>query len=684
MPNLGSKSHTHHDRKIHPKLRMIANGDTTVNVLRAEQCGVVAAKSRRVASRVPRLRRDDAEPLAKLPARVKAPRKLREVSSEILVNLFVELNGATNSQKKLPGETGRIGNVVTAQLPVSEVGALAADPRVSFVSVGDVINAPTPEISLAHVETPLRPDAIVETRDLHANGKGILVGIIDVQGFDFTHPDFLDADGKKTRFIRIWDQGGSTRPGPKRGSGVAPYDYGAEIEARHMNLAIANASTAGVSALDLEPQSQMADQSHGTHVASIAAGNHGICSEAVIAGVLIDLAQEDSDRRLSFYDSTRIANAVDYLFRLGAELEIPVSINISLGTNGHAHDASSAVSRWIDHALAVPGRCVSVAAGNAGQEAPVNSDDFGFIMGRIHTSGRIAASELDHDIHWNVVGNGVSDISENELEIWYQAQDRMAISIRPPGDDWIGPIEPGEFLENHQLSNLSFVSVYNELYHAANGSNYISIYLSPFFSDTFDQIAGVGAGTWTIRLHGREIRDGSFHGWIERDDPRRIGDTNFWRFPSFFTPQSNVDNSSVSSLACGHRIISVANLDETAEQINITSSQGPTRDGRTKPEVAAPGTDIVAARGFGPSDEEWISMSGTSMASPYVAGVIGLMLAVEPRLTAAQIGGIIKRTARPLPGHDFNWADDAGFGRMDTEACIQEAAAAFTRREAQP
>jgi subtilisin family serine protease len=662
---------------------MIANGDTTVNILRSEQCGVLAARTRSVASRVPMLRSDKAEPLVRRPAKVKAPLKLKEVSSDILVNLFVELNGLADSKQRLPGETGRIGNVATSQLPLSEVGALAADPRVSYVSAGDVINAPTPEISLANVATPRRPDAVSRTRNLHKNGKGVLVGIIDVQGFDFTHPDFLDGKGQ-TRFIRIWDQGGSARPAPESGSGVAPYDYGAELRADHLNQAISAAMGAGVSALDLEPQSQMTDKSHGTHVASIAAGNRGICSEAVIAAVLIDLSEEDSNRRLSFYDSTRIAHAVDYLFRLGAQLGLPVSINISLGTNGHAHDASSAVSRWIDHGLAVPGRSVCVAAGNAGQEAPTHADDFGFIMGRIHTSGRIAASGLDHDVFWNVVGNGVADISENELEFWYEAQDRMAVSIRPPGLDWIGPIEPGQFVENSQLSDLSFISIYNELYHAANGSNYISIYLSPFLTAAFDQIVGVRAGTWTIRLHGREIRDGRFHGWIERDDPRRIGDTGLWRFPSFFAPQSNVDNSSVSSLACGHRIISVANLEEAAERINVTSSQGPTRDNRTKPEVAAPGTDIIAARGFGPSGEGWVSMTGTSMASPYVTGVVGLMLAVEPRLTAAQIGGIVKRTARPLPGHDFAWADDAGFGRIDVEACIGEAKAAFARQEVQP
>ena len=137
-----------------------------------------------------------------------------------------------------------------------------------------------------------------------------------------------------------------------------------------------------------------------------------------------------------------------------------------------------------------------------------------------------------------------------------------------------------------------------------------------------------------------------------------------------------MENSSVSSLACGQRIIGVANLDAERGVINITSSQGPTRDNREKPEICAPGTDIVAANGFS-GEEDWVSMTGTSMAAPYVTGVVGLMLSVEPRLTAAQITGILRRTAAPLPGHDFNWRDDAGFGSIDANTCLREAARAF-------
>jgi subtilisin family serine protease len=424
--------------------------------------------------------------------------------------------------------------------------------------------------------------------------------------------------------------------------------------------------------------------SHGTHVASIAAGNLGICRNALIAGVLISLPYEDLDRRKSFYDSTRLAHAVQYLINIAEDFNPPrpISINISLGTNGHAHDASSPISRWIDSLLSVPGRAVSVAAGNAGQETPEYAGDIGFTMGRIHTSGCIPARGLDSDIEWNVVGNTINDISENELEIWYEAQDRFSVSIKPPDEPWIGPIEPGLYLENHQLKDKTFLSIYNELYHSANGCNYISVYLSPYLKQP--GVVGIKAGKWLVRLHGVDIHDGHYHGWIERDDPRprgQIGSQLYWSFPSYFSEVSNVDNSSVSSLACGQRIVSVANLHKDMYKINKSSSQGPTRDGRFKPDICASGTDVVAAKGFGNQNDKWISMTGTSMSSPYVAGVIGLMLGVENQLTAAQICGIIRRTAKPLPGTDYNWQNDSGFGEIDSEACVKEAKTAFNRKE---
>jgi subtilisin family serine protease len=417
-------------------------------------------------------------------------------------------------------------------------------------------------------------------------------------------------------------------------------------------------------------------------VASTAAGNRGICRKSLIAAVLISLSEADEDRRGTFSDSTRIADAIDYLVALAGKLKKRLSINISLGTNGHAHDGSGAISRWIDTVLSTPGRSVTVAAGNSGQERGETADDIGWVMGRIHTRGKIEAAGLTAEIEWMVVGNSLVDISENELELWFSPQDRFAVSLRTPSGKWVGPVEPREFIENRRLDDGSFLSIYNEIYHPANGANYMGIYLSPNLRS--NPVIGVPAGKWIVRLHGREIRDGRYDGWIERDDPRPFGNLaamKVWAFPSFFTERSTVDNSTVGSLGCGFKVLTVANLDVKANRINISSSQGPTREGRFKPDVAAPGTDIVAAKGFSTDGKQWIGMTGTSMASPYVAGIAGLMLAIEPKLTSAQIEGIVRSTAKPLPGGSYTWVNDAAFGVVDPEACLEQAGLVNARKD---
>ena len=668
--------------KIQPKLRMIADGSNDVNIVRSEQCAAMIVVKPTDANRLPILRGDEPVLSYFVP---EAPPKLEKLADEVRVNIFVETNSERNAlPNALKGKAQR-GNLVVATVQLKELPRIAKHKNVLNIELGEPLSAPTPEISNKEIKIPDPDRWRFGSSDKHRDGADVLIGIIDVQGFDFAHPDFLNDN--KTRFIRIWDQGGDARPSPHMQNPKLygeQFDFGAEFLSDHLNQAIEKSAELKVPPQEIECQSQMAPSSHGTHVASIAAGNHGICRQAKIAAVLISLPKEDNERRKSFYDSTRIALAMDYLLRLAEDLNMPISINISLGTNGHAHDGTAAISRWIDSCLSLPGRCVCVAAGNAGQEVAAFPGDIGYVMGRIHTSGKVPGRFLYQDIEWSVVGNGTLDVSENELEIWYEAPDRLAVSVRPPGEesDWIGPIEPCNYVENYRLHDGSFISIYNELYHRSNGINYISIYLSPFFGT--EAITGIPSGTWKVRLYGRDVRDGHYHGWIERDDPRRlgrIGPKEAWRFPSFFTEASHVDNSTISSLASGRSVISVANLNEAEERVHITSSQGPTRDNRYKPDVAAPGTDVVAANGFSSSDDPWVKMTGTSMASPFVTGVVGLMFSIRPELTAAQIEGILHRTARPLPGNSFSWVNDAGFGRFDPEACLAEAEVISKRTE---
>jgi subtilisin family serine protease len=664
-------------RKLQPKLQMISNGNSRVNAARAEQMSALRVTSGKLLRSAPQKRQTGAEPaLAADVRKAPASRTLTSIPTEVEVNVFVQLVDPLMDASDLPGSLAHNGRIVRARVPLSKLPKLAEDPRVAFVEMGESLKPPLPVVA---AESPKAPGAADRRFDgKHKFGEDVLIGIIDVQGFDFSHPDFLDASGG-TRFAAIWDQGGEARPHPEG----RQFEYGAEFRRENLNAALKAAPGLGVPPYEVERQSQMAEGSHGTHVASIAAGNRGVCRKADIAGVLISLPEADEDRRRSFYDSTRLADAVDYLVGLAASLKKKaLSVNISLGTNGHAHDGSGAVGRYLDSVFTNPGRALTVAAGNAGQEEGETPDDFGWIMGRIHTSGKVAAANLAADIDWVVVGNGVLDISENELELWFSPQDRFGVQVKPPSGEWTEIVKPLEFIENRRLADGTFLSVYNELHHPSNGANHIGIYLSPNLDA--DPVIGVPAGTWTVRLHGLEIRDGRFDGWIERDDPRPVGpvgEKEAWAFPSFFTERSMVDNSTVSSLGCGNRVVTVANLDGARNRINISSSQGPSRDGRTKPDIAAPGTDIVAAKGFSTDGEQWIGMTGTSMASPFVTGVVGLMLGIEPSLTGAQVEGILRSTAKPLPGAGFAWLNDAGYGVIDPAACLEMAARINVRKD---
>lgn len=659
-------------QKLHPKLRMVANGNTDVNVFRAEHAAAIRVDPR-LADGAPPARGDDAIPR---PAPRTLPKRGRlRRPADTFVSCFLQfVPGAAEQGGDVPRELGGVtaskNDLATAVLPVERALELRDSPQLASLELGQPLQTPDPVVSSRRVRAPSLDERRFGDPRKHRYGEDVLIGIVDVGGVDFAHPDFLDKG--TTRFVAIWDQGGATRPTPAA-NGRISFDYGAEILGEHLNRAIRKAPREGLPPQVLEPQSQMSVGSHGTHVASIVAGNRGVCRRAKIAAVLIAVPEDDVARRGSFYDSTRLAHAVDYLLAVADDLKLPISINISLGTNGHAHDDSSPIARWIDASLTRWGRCVSVAAGNAGQEMPESPEDIGYVFGRVHSSGTIAARELTAEIEWNVAGNGIADLSENELEVWYSPADRFSVQVKPPDGAWTEAVQPGEFIENRQLPDGSMLSVYNDLYHPANGANLIGIYLSPYLEEP---LVGVPAGQWLVRLVGEEVRDGRYDCWIERDDPRRvgrIGRKESWWFPSYFSERSFVDRSTISTLACGPRVVAVANLDARHRAINKTSSQGPTRDGREKPDVAAPGTDVVAAKGFA-GDDRWVSMSGTSMASPYVAGIAGLMLAVNPKLTAAQIGGILRRTAKPLAGSDFRWRDDAGVGEIDPARCVEEAA----------
>ncbi|MBU7043635.1 MAG: S8 family serine peptidase [Theionarchaea archaeon] len=115
------------------------------------------------------------------------------------------------------------------------------------------------------------------------------------------------------------------------------------------------------------------------------------------------------------------------------------------------------------------------------------------------------------------------------------------------------------------------------------------------------------------------------------------------------------------------KVITVASSTKT-DSLSSFSSRGPTTDGRTKPDITAPGSSIYAAdSGTSCSDT---GMSGTSMATPHIAGVCALMLDANGSVTPLQVKNVLGYTAidKYNTGKDALW----GWGRVDAYAAVNQ------------
>ena len=124
--------------------------------------------------------------------------------------------------------------------------------------------------------------------------------------------------------------------------------------------------------------------------------------------------------------------------------------------------------------------------------------------------------------------------------------------------------------------------------------------------------------------------------------------------------------ATVTSPAAADEALAVGNLQRDGT-LNETSCRGPRKgDGALKPEISAPGTDIVAARAEGtqlgePVGDSYTTLTGTSMATPHVSGTAALLAQAHPEWTAAQLKARLISTADPQQAR----VDEEGAGRVD-------------------
>jgi subtilisin family serine protease len=535
---------------------------------------------------------------------------------------------------EIPGVriVSRFGPIATCRIRARDVIAIRARP--------DVVSFKAPRLLSPGFEPafpPLDPvgPALPSTcaTDLRRGpalaltGAGVVVASVD-WGVDVDSAAFRwtddsaeaggDHEAGATRFLSFWDQRDQA-VGPRS----EPYGYGAVHDREEIDRALQ--SPRPYEYLGYHPA--IADPkgtgSHGTHVLDIAAGNGQAGGPAGIAPgadlIFVHMADRNTGGLANFGDSVRLLEAVDFISRTAGPR--PCVINISAGRVCGPKDSTTLVERALDELLAaMPGRFVVNSAGN-------------YFRWRTHSCGAIAPGEA-HVLNFTV---DPADITVNELEIWYDGADEFAVRIDPPGYTGGRAVRLGErsdlLIEGRVIGR-----VYHRKHDPNNGDNHIVGFLDP-----------VGrAGNWTVTLEARHVSSGRFHAWIERDDSCPGCQARFTRDDS--NPVTTIGTITTSHLPL---VVGAYDGHDPIRPAAPFTSGGPSRDGRDKPDFAAPGVGVLAARsapvGASRNPGLVVRKSGTSMATPHVAGAVALCFeATGNRLSAQEIRSLVLDSCDPI------------------------------------
>jgi subtilisin family serine protease len=534
------------------------------------------------------------------------------------------------------------GSVVTCRIPAARVPAVRAHPAIISLKAARAVEPVTlqPLRNVTH-------DPCLEDRwrvDRGASGRGVLLCCLD-WGCDFAHPAFRRDDGT-TRLVAFWDQ-------RDRASGISGnrYGYGRIFSGRELDHALSTEDPYG--ALDYHPAESdpLGIGAHGTHVLSIAAGSgsapdgcRGLAPDADLA--FVHLASPNARATHDLGDSVRILEALDFVRRIAGNRAWVA--NLSLGRTSGDHSGRSLVEQGMDRLVdEAPGRAIVQSAGNYFDKGTA-------AHGRVRPGG---AAQLD----WVIAEH---DPSENELEIYYSGRDRLGVELRPPGGRLSFAVALGERVAI-DLDEREIGRIYHRRHEPTTGDHHVDIILEP----------SAPAGIWQVRLIGFDVVDGRYHAWIERD-------AAVARAQSRFARSASSSKSTIGTIANGYRTITVGAYDPDNHDFAPFTSSGPTRDGRTKPDLLAPGVAIVGARSSAASSAAGAGastrMSGTSMAAPHVSGTVALLFsAARRKLTPPETRSLVVGTADWTPRLD---PDRAGHGFLNTDAALQ-ALATFQARE---
>ena len=476
---------------------------------------------------------------------------------------------------------------------------------------------------------------------LNNQGAGVIVGFVDT-GINYTDSLFRNVDGS-TRIIGIWDQtNNSDNSNNIENKTAKPFSafsalYGTQYTAEEINLALNSDNPASIVPTRDE-------NGHGTFLASIAAGNRderagfsGAAPQASIAMVKLKpakqylrdfyLIQDGAEA----YQENDIMMGVSYLYFLARKYSMPLVVCIPLGTNIGSHMGMSRLGQYLNQVSLSNGSAVITAAGNE--------------TGARHHFRAVMDASTDEVTAELRVGEREAGFS---MELWAENMGVYTVGFISPTGEVAREISVplrGENTVSFLLEQTQ-ITVYTQIADVSAGSQFI-----------FMRFENPMSGIWRILIRNSlDIRE-TFHLWL----PIRgfITDETYFLRPDPDTIITDPGNARYP--------ITVTAYDHTKNSIYIHASRGYSLSGRIKPDLAAPGVNILGASVSG---RRLTRMSGTSVSAAHLAGAAAILLnwgvlnANYPYLNTPVLKSIFVRGAQRNPALTYP-NREFGYGTLD-------------------
>ncbi len=436
-------------------------------------------------------------------------------------------------------------------------------------------------------------------------------------GIDYTLPAFLDSAGS-SRIAFLWDQtinpcadgGGEENQEEcnnlKYGKIPEGFTYGVEYTNEEINEAINSTSP-----WEIVPSRDT--NGHGTFIAGVACGSlieeNNFAGVAPLASLCVVKCKEAKSTLKRFYQidteepvysEADILVAVDYLLDKAARMDVPLIICIGLGTNQGGHTNGGILGD------------VLAEIGNFNGVGVVTS------CGNEANTGRHYRSEMIEAGGNTEVEIRVGSTSGFTLELWNYAPQVMSVGIVSPSGEYSGKTfaRYGERRRVNFILENTVVYIEYRLLAYESGDECIQMrFQSP------------SEGIWKIRVFNETRGSAFFDMWLPISN--FLADTTY-----FLKPDPDVTLCDPSN---NQNLVSVSYYDLANGSIDINSSRGFTRDGKIKPDFAAPGTGIYGplpriGNVYPATEEErrrtarYDYKSGSSMAAAITSGIAALLM----------------------------------------------------------